>query len=346
MKHAISALKGFALPAVLFAAGWCAASLTAQSSTAQAHIAAARAAAYEPGHDFTVVFDTLCAAALSDRGPAIPGPQVAAPLATRRVPPRSEWYMEPAKVFDNLFFIGTQEDSVWAVSTTDGIILIDSAYDYNIKELTDGLRRFGLDPINIKYVVLSHAHGDRYFGSRFLQDTYHPRIVMSDADWEVMAKSNEPADVKPKKDMVATDGMKLTLGDTTLTLYLTPGHTPGTISTLVPLKDGTQRHVGMVWGGMNPSYERYGVRYYSTLADTFKAWSGSLRKFQDTAARAGADVYLSIHPYYDKTPDKIHALNFRGPSDPHTFVSGKAVQRFLTVMAECTEAQLARVTDK
>jgi metallo-beta-lactamase class B len=44
--------------------------------------------------------------------------------------------------------------------------------------------------------------------------------------------------------MVATDGQKLTLGDTTVTMYFTPGHTPGTISMLIPLKDGNQRHHG------------------------------------------------------------------------------------------------------
>jgi hypothetical protein len=56
-------------------------------------------------------------------------------------------------------------------------------------------------------------------------------------------------------------------------------------------------------------------------------------------------VYLTIHPYYDKALDKIHALGFRQPGDTHTFVSADAVQRFLSVMAECTEAQLARIAD-
>jgi metallo-beta-lactamase class B len=242
--------------------------------------------------------------------------------------------------------MGSPEDSSWAVTTSEGIVVVDTGYDYSIKELSDGLKTFGLNPADVKYVVLSHAHGDRYFGAKFLQDTYRPRVVMSEADWEVLAKSNEPAELKPRKDMIATDGMTLTLGDTSLTLYVTPGHTPGTISTLVPLKDGDQRHVGAIWGGMNPGYERYGVRYYSSLPETFKTWSASIRRFQDIAARAGADVYLSIHPYYDKTLDKIHALNFREPGDPHPFVNARAVQRFLTVMAECTDAQLARVSSE
>jgi len=332
------------LCALLLAVGAAGIDGAAQASKAQAHIALARAAAYEPGQDFTVVFDTLCAPALSDRGPAIPGPQVAPSLAARRVPPRSEWYVEPAKVFDNLYFMGSPEDSSWAVSTSEGLIVVDTGYDYSIKELSDGLKKFGLDPAAIKYVVLSHAHGDRYFGAKYLQDTYRARVVMSDADWEVMAKSNEPSELKARKDVVATDGMKLTLGDTTLTLYLTPGHTPGTISTLVPLRDGAAKHLGVIWGGMNPSYERYGVRYYASLPETFRTWSGSLKHFQDLAAAAGADVYLSIHPYYDKTLDKIHALAFRQPGEPHTFVNARAVQRFLTVMRECTEAQLSRVS--
>jgi metallo-beta-lactamase class B len=316
----------------------------AQQSGTGAHLARAKAAAYEPGQDFTAVYDTLCAPALSERGPTVPAPQTAPPLSTRKVPARSEWWVEPAKVFDNLYYMGSTQDSSWAVTTSDGIVVVDTGYDYSIKEFSDGLKKFGVDPSQIKYVVLSHAHGDRYFGAKYLQDTYHARVVMSQADWDVMEKSNEPNELKARKDMVATDGMKLTLGDTTLTLYLTPGHTPGTISTLIPLKDGPGRHLGAVWGGMNPSYARYGVQYFPTLQETFKTWSASIRRFQDIAAKAGADVYLSIHPYYDKTLDKIHALNFRAAGGSHPFVSRNAVGRFLTVMAECTDAQLARVS--
>ena len=49
--------------------------------------------------------------------------------------------------------------------------------------------------------------------------------------------------------MVATDGQKLTLGDTTLTMYITPGHTLGTISTLIPVKDHGTPHLVAEWGG-------------------------------------------------------------------------------------------------
>jgi len=314
-------------------------------NAAQAHIAKAKALAYEPGQDLIDVYENLCEPAMSERGPVIPPPQIAPSLAQRKVPARSEWYTEPVKVFDNLYWIGSTEDSAWAVVTSDGIILVDTGYDYSIKELSDGLKKLGSDPSQIKYVVLSHAHGDRYFGAKYLQDTYKARIIMSEADWGVMAKSNEPNELKARKDMIATDGQKVTLGDMTVTLYLTPGHTPGTVSTLIPgLKDGNQRHVGVIWGGMAPSYARYGIQYYPTLAETFKTWSTSIKRFHDIANKANADVYLAIHPHYDKTIDKLRAIKYRKPGDPHPFVNKNVVDRFLTIMSECTDAQLARVT--
>ena len=55
---------------------------------------------------------------------------------------------------------------------------------------------------------------------------------MSAEDWDVLDRTR--TGTKPKRDMVATDGQKLTLGDTTVTMYFTPGHTPGTISSVFP----------------------------------------------------------------------------------------------------------------
>ena len=270
--------------------------------------------------------------ALSPKGPVEPALQVSPSLADRKVPLRSQWYTEPVQAFDNLYYIGSTQDSTWAVKTSEGIIVVDTGNDYSIKELSDGLKKFKLDPAQIKYAVLSHAHGDRYWGAKFLQDTYHTRILMSAADWDVLTKSNEPNELKPKKDMIITDGQKLTLGDTTITMYLTPGHTPGTVSTIVPLKDGNDKHVGVIWGGMAPSFERYGVRYYSSLQETFSTWIASLKRFQEIAGNAHADVYLAIHPHYDRTIEKLHAIGFRKPGGPHPYVDKNIVDRFLTIM--------------
>ncbi len=318
---------------------------TSGKSAVQSHLAAARDAAYEPGNDLTVLYDTVCAPALSAGGPREPNIQAVAESRAPQSGPRAEWRTEPGKAFNNLYYIGSPFQSTWAVTTSDGIILLDAGYDYSAKELiTDGLKKLHLDPAQIKYVILTHVHGDRFYGAKYLQDTYKARLIMSEADWTVMTKTNDPAELKPKEDMVATDGMKLTLGDTTLTLYITPGHTPGTISVIVPLKDGNERHVGALWGGINADVGRNGVRYFPSMADTFKTWIASARRFQDIAAKANADVYLTLHPFYDKALDKLHALNFRKPGGPNPFVSKDNLNRFLTIIRECTEAELARIT--
>src|SRR5262245_5576454 len=93
---------------------------SAQASRAQVHVAAAKADAYEPGQDFTHEYEELCV----EPKPAAPATAPAAAAATPRIPPRAQWYREPAKVFDNLYYLGSDNNSVWAVTTSEGIILI------------------------------------------------------------------------------------------------------------------------------------------------------------------------------------------------------------------------------
>jgi metallo-beta-lactamase class B len=336
---------------VLLLADLSATKANGQARNAQTHVATARAAAYEPGQDFTVIYE-LCAEprAGSSAIRAFPRPAEAPQVArgaTRKIPPRSEWYTEPSKVFDNVYYVGGSSSdnmNVWAVTTSAGIILIDSGWDYTVEELVaNGLKKLGLDPGQIKYVILTEAKMEISGGAKFLQDRYNARVLLSEADWDVIAKSDVPAEIKPRKDMVVTDGQKLTLGDVTVNLYVTPGHTPGTVSMLIsPLKDGSERHVGSVFGGRGPGYQGWdGVQYYPTEIEGMRAWSASAKRFKRIAESAGADVFLSAHNNWDKTLDKLQALKFRQPGGPHPLVSKTAVMRFQTVIYECMDAQLA-----
>jgi metallo-beta-lactamase class B len=300
--------------------------------TVQAHVEAGRTAA---GKDFPGLFGQLCTP--PPPRPAAPQGRAAQPPST---PDRSVWHVEPAKVFDNLYFVGQSEYSAWAVTTSAGIILVDSIFGYSVEdEVVGGLRTLGLDPAQIKFVLVSHGHGDHSGGAKYLQEHFGARVILSAADWDLLDRSPEP---KPKRDMVATDGQKLTLGDETLTLYFTPGHTLGTISTLIPVKDGGQPHLVAEWGGT--LYNWVGNRAaYITPERPDKFWFdtyiSSARRFRDIAARAGADAVISNHTIYDESKTKIPALAKRKPGDPNPYVVGKdAVQRYLTVAEECARA--------
>src|SRR5262245_57633835 len=279
--------------------------------TADAHVAAAKAAARQ---EHTSLFNSLCAAPAAATASEAPAAQPQGP------PERSKWHAEPVKVFDNLYFVGMTEYASWAITTSDGIIITDPLFDYSVEdEVVNGLPKLGLDPKNIKYVLVSHGHIDHVGGARYLQDRFGARVIMGADDWDLVDRT-KAAWPKPKRDMVATDGQRLTLGDTTLTLTITPGHTLGTISTLIPVKDGGKQHTAALWGGTGFNWLRNRAAYITPERSDrfwFEKYSSSARRFRDIVAKAGADVLLSNHTTTDASKTKLPALLKRSPGDPH-----------------------------
>jgi metallo-beta-lactamase class B len=248
-----------------------------------------------------------------------------------------------------LYRVGTIEHSAWAVTTSDGIILMDAIFYYNIQdEVADGLKKLGLDPSTIKYAIISHGHGDHVGGARFLQDQYGTHIVMGAPDWDLVAKTG-PGSLAasgapvPKKDMTATDGMKVTLGGETVTLYSTPGHTLGTFSSIFPVTDAGKPHVVAYWGGTMYNWVA-GRSQYITPSTPDKFWFdtyvASADRFRQIAAKAGADVIMSNHTNFDNSKIKEPQMALRKPGDPfHPYVVGQlGVQRYMTVVEECAKA--------
>jgi len=140
----------------------------------QAHLDAAKAAA---GSDFAGVYSRICREAVPPDPPPTPPQRGAAAGRGRQSgpPARDTWHADPVKVFDNLYFLGQTEFSVWAIKTSEGLILIDAIFDYSVDdEVAGGLRTLGLDPATIKYVVISHGHADHSGGAKYLQDHFRP----------------------------------------------------------------------------------------------------------------------------------------------------------------------------
>jgi metallo-beta-lactamase class B len=330
------AVLAVSLGTVLIASDTRVGSLSAQAQlgTPETHIAAARQAA---GQDHTAVFNRTC-------GQLTPPPANATrPARAPGPPPRASWYAEPAKVFDNLYFLGQTEYSVWAVTTSQGIILVDTIFDYSVEaEVADGLRKLGLDPTQIKYAIVSHGHSDHSGGAKFLQDKYGTKIVLSAADWELLEKGRDPA---PRRDVVAADGMKLTLGDTTLTLYVTPGHTLGTISTIIPVKDNGKTRIAAEWGGTAFNWVTNPSGYITPDRPPrfwFDIYSKSAQRFRDIVAKENAEIIIANHTDFDGSKRHLPVLAKRKPTDPNPYVIGKeGVLRYMTVADECAKAGLA-----
>ena len=306
-------------------AGFCAVQAAAQpADTVEARLAAAKEAA---GFDFTGTLVRLCIAPQTG-----PGRDVAPPPA----PPRAQWYTEPGKVFDNLYFVGSRIHSAWALTTNEGINLIDTLYDYNSEEaIVGGMKKLGLDPANVKYVIVSHGHRDHVGGAKLMQDRFKARIVISGPDWDGLDKmQNAYPQGKPTRDIVAADGQKLALGDASVTLVHTPGHTPGTMSMIFEVKDGGKPLTVAYSGGT-------AFNFVNTVP-AFDTYIASQRKMAAAAANAKATVLMSNHSEFDNAVTKIRTIAARQQGELHPFdIGAEAVARYFQVTEEC--AQVARL---
>ena len=321
---------------------------------ADTHVNAAKAASTKAGNtqswqDFNYLFDRECRLPGAGRGgrgaeaaeavgknvPLEPGEQ-----RKLKETPREEWYVKPAKAFDNLYYIGTKTESTWALTTSAGIILLNTNFEWVTPHLLDQMKEVGLDPANIKYAIITHAHSDQYWGVNELKKRVPAaRIVMSEADWNTTANDNSPERLRPKKDMVATDGTKVTLGDTTVTIYVTPGPSAGTTSVIFPVKDGNQTHMASMWGGTGSNLIRSGVRNFPDAKTMLTTQTAAMKRFIDAQKAANVDTLITVHAALDKTFDKIAA---KKPGTPNPFVDKSLVDRYNTILYECAQAKLAR----
>lgn len=260
-------------------------------------------------------------------------------------PPRGRWYVEPARVFDNLYFVGDRNQSAWALTTPEGIILFDTNIPYRTESvLLDGLRKLELDPQQVKYVIVSHAHADHIAGAVTLQERFGTRVVMSEPDWSLLARfPKRYTAMTPRRDIVAVDGGTISLGGTTITTWLTPGHTPGTLSFTFPVLD-RGKQLSVVYSGGT------GFNFANDTPElgipAFQSYIESQRRLAEKAAGAGATVFLTNHAWNDNAVNKIRMLAGRGDG-PSPFEIGKElVESYFQVTAGCARAAQLRLEQR
>lgn len=296
-------------------------------------VSAAKAAA---GLEWSGTFMRLC---------IVPPPapaRGAAPVAPPSGPPaRETWYAEPAKVADNFYFIGTKIHNAWALVGSEGTIVLEALFDYAAPdEIAGGMKKLGLDPKSVKYIIISHAHADHDGGAKYLQDTMPAaHLVYGGPDWDAIDKAANHAGGKPKRDTVAGDGMKFSIGDASVQVVATPGHTPGTLSFLFEVKDnGKPLRVAYVGGTAIP---------FNSDATYYDGYIASVKKMAKAAADFGATALLSNHTEFDMAVYKAHSAAGRTKGELNPFEVGRdAVGRYFTVVEDCATAAKLRAGSK
>jgi metallo-beta-lactamase class B len=266
----------------------------------------------------------------------------------------SERWLPPTWMFDDLAYVGNEFVGVFVVKTKDGLILFDSGESSTVARdhIVPGLRQLGLDPSTIRYVVVTHGHWDHYGGAKYFQETFNARVAMASADWDLVGRlplnsierapmfgsdrSGRPA---PRRDIVVSDGDRLTLGGKTIRLLVTPGHTLGTVSALIPVTDKGGSHLMSLLGGtafprtLGPSGTMGGLINFSK----------SIEKLGKMSKSAKADGVINTHVFVDGTLDRLKLVNAHAPAIPNPFVMGRrAVDRYYRMFDQCLMAASAR----
>ena len=252
----------------------------------------------------------------------------------------------PTKLFDNLFFVGNGFVGVFILKTSAGLILFDSLTSTDdIKSVLEpGFAKLELEPKQIRDVVVTHGHFDHFGGAAYLQRTYGARILLSAADWRFIEQEKRAPGVEggevPRHDLEVSDGQTLTLGDTNVTLYLTPGHTPGTVSAILPaVEQGKAYKLALFGSVLFP-----GNREPSAANGGLARYEQSIQHFDAVSVEAKVDGILNTHTFIDGTAERLEQARKRKPNEPNPFLIGTAnAHRYGDILHECVAAALARV---
>ncbi|MEM7077693.1 MAG: pectin acetylesterase-family hydrolase [Pseudomonadota bacterium] len=246
-------------------------------------------------------------------------------------------YVEPFQVFDNLYYVGIDWVAAYVLQTSEGLILIDSLYGSWIRPLEANIRRLGLDPGDIKYVINTHGHFDHAGGSKYFQRVHGAQIVMAEEDWQIAeAKPQLSAFYAPvpRRDIVAQDGDVIELGDTRVELFKTPGHTEGVLTLRYTVRDGDDEHTAITLGGVGLNFS--GV----ARTETYLASYARIAQLQQ-----GVSVSLPNHAAMGRVFERGERLRARGEGEPHPFVDEAGFAQDLATFVANAEVKLAAEKD-
>ena len=277
-----------------------------------------------------------------DKARALAGTQWAAAYQFFCVEPRANSNddppIEPSKIFDNVYVIGNTGTVVYAITTPDGIILLDALAANQVESvLLPGMNKLALDPAKVKLVVVAHGHADHFGGSPYFQDR-GAHVAMSKEDWDVItprpgAAAKGPA--PPKRDLELKEGQSVGLGDVKITPILTPGHTPGSMAFIFPVKENGKTYIAGMFGGTMLTATR-------PTPEQFDQYLTGIAHFREEAVKAGVEVEMQNHPLMDDFTGRLKQIGAKGGATNPFIVGRQNYPVFLDVMAECMRAQIAR----
>lgn len=235
----------------------------------------------------------------------------------------------PFQVFDNLYYVGAKWVAAWLLETDQGLILFDTLYGELTDIAIDGIRELGMDPNDIRYVVVTHAHYDHIGGAKRMQDEFGAVVLMTEEDWQMVGEDPIYREYpKPMRHLTVTNNGTLNLGRTGLRFVKTPGHTPGVASTRFTVYDDGFPFQAFMFGGVGLNFE--GVERTETYIESVKRLQGM----------GDIEVNIPNHAASGEVFERYERLQEREEGEPHPFVDPEGYYAWLDELLLAAEAKL------
>lgn len=280
---------------------------------------------------------------------ALAEPSLAEKNAAENAAIKKEWEswnapFKPFRLIGNIHYVGASGISSFLITTPEGHILLDTGFETTVPRIRDSATQLGFKLTDIKIILNSHAHTDHAGGHATMQKLTGAKILMSEADAALLASGGRNDFTPYSKDMMAyppakadrilRDGDKVTLGGTTLTCHLTPGHTKGaTTWTMDVTEDGKVQHVVFFSStSILSGVPLVNNVQYPGIAEDLTASYKKLKALP-------CDVFLAPHTGFFDLEAKAPRLA-RG-ENPNPFIDATAFKKFLEPAEQKFLQQLA-----
>lgn len=203
-------------------------------------------------------------------------------------------YVEPFRMFENVYYVGDKWVSSYAVETSSGLVIIDTLDFPFSKWIPANLKKLGLNDKKVTHIFVTHGHSDHVGGAEFLQSLYGSKVIMSEkalelAKEQALKSKGKAGFLPPVVESYAEDSSNIVVGDTEFKFYITPGHTEGDLSIDFFVEDKGKQYRAFVVGGHGANFQKTG------LAKQFMA---SMSRIKRLAMESPAvTVNLSNHPH-------------------------------------------------
>lgn len=207
--------------------------------------------------------------------------------------------IEPVQISDHVWQVGTAEITSLLIKTDDGAVLIDGGMPQAADVVLANIKRLGLTPHDVRFILHSHAHGD-HTGSFAALKRATGATLVSNAESAALLERGGSNDIHfgdtivyppVHADRLIQDGEIIYLGKTAFHSWFTPGHTSGSTSwTWSDTRSGKPVKIAYVDSLTAPGYKLLNNPGYPNILKDFDHSFAVVRKLP-------CDLLLTPHPF-------------------------------------------------